>query len=115
MNVVHWMKKEKSGLAFTTLELVKAEEQQGHGVCVREPTDKEGRPGALLYGNPDLRFDVECVHSQLPLTSYHTKTPKFMWMHGEPLSSVSNGVSMKAIVDLAPKVDAFIAMRSEEL
>jgi glycosyltransferase involved in cell wall biosynthesis len=35
-------------------------------------------------------------------------------MHGEPLSSVGNGISMKAIVDMAPKVDAFIAMREEE-
>jgi glycosyltransferase involved in cell wall biosynthesis len=38
-----------------------------------------------------------------------------MWMHGEPLSSVGNGVSMKAIIDLAPLVDAFLCMRREEL
>jgi glycosyltransferase involved in cell wall biosynthesis len=38
-----------------------------------------------------------------------------MWMHGEPLSSVANGQSMKAIVDLAPLVDAFICMRQAEL
>ncbi len=114
MNCLHWMKREKSGLAFTTLELVKAEEQQGHGVCVREPTDAEGMPGALLYGNPDLVPDVEFIHSQMPLTSYHNGVPKFMFMHGEPLSSVGNGVSMKAIVDLASRVDAFIAMREEE-
>ena len=115
MNLVHYMKKEKSGLAFTTLELVQAEEKQGHGVCVREPSDAEGRPGPVLYGNPDLRFDAEIIHSQLPITSYHNRLPKFMWMHGEPLSSVGNGVSMKAIVDMAPKVDAFLAMRKEEL
>lgn len=114
MNILHYMKREKSGLAFTTLELVKAEEQLGHGVCLREPTDDKGFPGQVLYGNPDLAFDVECIHSQMPLTSYHTKRPKFLWMHGEPLSSVGNGVSMKAIVDMAPKVDAFIAMRAEE-
>jgi glycosyltransferase involved in cell wall biosynthesis len=108
------MKREKSGLAFTTLELVKAEEQQGHGVCVREPTDAEGLPGPVLYGNPDLKFDVECIHSQMPLTSYHNGLPKFLFMHGEPLSSVGNGVSMKAIVDMASRVDAFIAMRTEE-
>jgi len=36
-------------------------------------------------------------------------------MHGEPLSSVGNGVSMQAIVDLAPAMDAFICMRKEEL
>lgn len=108
------MRSEKSGLAFTTLELVQAEERRGHGVCLREPTDKEGMPGKTLYGNPGLPFDVECVHSQMPLTSYFDKRPKFLWMHGEPLSSVGNGVSMKAIVDMAPKVDAFIAMRPEE-
>lgn len=114
MNIVHWMRRERSGLAFTTLELVKAEEQQGHGVLVREPTNTEGGPGAVLYGNPDLEADVECIHSQMPMTSYFNGRPKFLFCHGEPLSSVSNGVSMRAIVDMAPKVDAFIAMRQEE-
>lgn len=108
------MRKEKSGLAFTTLELVQAEVKQGHQVFLREPTDKEGLPGALLYGSESMDCDVECIHSQMPLSSYFSRTPKLMWMHGEPLSSVSNGVSMKAIVDLAPKIDAFIAMRKEE-
>lgn len=108
------MRKERSGLAFTTLELVKAEEQQGHGVCLREPTDAEGMPGPILYGQNGWRADAECIHSQMPLTSYVNGIPKFLWMHGEPLSSVGNGVSMKAIVDMAPKVDAFIAMRQEE-
>lgn len=114
MRIGHWMKKEKSGLAFTTLEIVQAEEQLGHQVFLREPTDAEAMPGALLYGSSDLKCDVECIHSQMPLTSYFNGAPKFLWMHGEPLSSVGNGVSMKAIVDMAPKVDAFIAMRQEE-
>jgi glycosyltransferase involved in cell wall biosynthesis len=114
VKIGHWMRKEKSGLAFTTLELVQAEQKRGHDVFLREPTDKEGLPGALLYGSEDLSCDIECVHSQMPLSSYFTSRPKFLWMHGEPLSSVSNGVSMKAIVDMAPKVDAFIAMRQEE-
>lgn len=108
------MRREKSGLAFTTLELVQAEVKQGHTVFVREPTDKDGGPGVLLYGADGLDCDVECVHSQMPLTSYHNGTPKFMWMHGEPLSSVGNGVSMRAIVDMASRIDAFIAMRKEE-
>jgi glycosyltransferase involved in cell wall biosynthesis len=101
------MRRERSGLAFTTLEIVKAEEQQGHKVFVQEPS------GEILYGE---RFepDVECIHSQLPVTSYYNRKPRFMWMHGEPLSSVGNGISMKAIVDLAPLCDAFIAMRQEE-
>lgn len=114
MKIGHWMRKEKSGLAFTTLEIVQAEEKQGHQVFVREPTSKEGLPGDLLYGSNGWDCDVECIHSQMPLTSYFSRAPKFMWMHGEPLSSVGNGVSMKAIVDLAPKIDAFIAMRKEE-
>lgn len=108
------MRREKSGLAFTTLELVKAEEQQGHAVCLREPTDKDGAPGTMLYGDADLIPDVDVVHSQMPITEYHTTRPKFMVMHGEPLSSVGNGVSMRAIVDMAPRLDAFIAMREEE-
>jgi len=37
-----------------------------------------------------------------------------MLCHGEPLSSVGNGVSMKAIIDLAPLCDAFICMRKDE-
>lgn len=114
MNCVHYMKREKSGLAFTTLELVKAEEQMGHRVCLREPTDPKGLPGPVLYGDPSIVADVEFIHSQMPLTSYASRTVKGMWMHGEPLSSVANGVSMKAVVDLAPKVDFFLAMRQEE-
>lgn len=114
MKIGHWMKREKSGLAFTTLELVAAEMTQGHEVFLREPTDAEARPGALLFGSESLDCDVECIHSQMPITSYHNRRPKFLWMHGEPLSSVGNGVSMRAIVDMAPKVDAFVAMRAEE-
>lgn len=114
MNLVHYMRKEKSGLAFSTLELVQAEEKLGHTVCLREPSDKEGMPGTVLYGSKDMVPDVELVHSQMPITGYFDGTPKFMWMHGEPLSSVANGISMKAIVDMAPKMDAFIAMREEE-
>lgn len=114
MKIGHWMKKEKSGLAFTTLELVQAELSQGHTVFLREPTDAEARPGALLYGDERLDCDVECIHSQMPITSYQNGRPKVLWMHGEPLSSVGNGVSMKAIVDMASRVECFIAMRQEE-
>lgn len=114
MNITSYMRKEKSGLAFTTLELVKASEEQGHSVCLREPTGDEGMPGVILYGSNGWHSDVETIHSQMPLTSYFNKVPKFFFCHGEPLSSVGNGVSMKAIIDLAPKIDAFIAMRQEE-
>ena len=82
-------------------------------MCLREPTAEEGLPGPVLYGNPDLEADVETIHSQMPLTSYHNNKPKALWLHGEPLSSVGNGVSMKAIVDMASRVDCFIAISSE--
>lgn len=101
------MKSEKSGLAFTTLELVKAEEQQGHGVELRQPDQ------TVLYGGVDAP-DVHLIHSQIHPSTYHDRVPKFLWTHGEALSSVGNGVSMKAIVDLAPICEAFICMRKEE-
>jgi glycosyltransferase involved in cell wall biosynthesis len=107
VNLRHWMKKEKSGLAFTTLELVKAEEQQGHGVELREPNE------TVLYGGIE-RPDVHVIHSQIHPNTYHDRIPKLLWTHGEPLSSVGNGVSMRAIVDLAPLCEAFISMRQEE-
>jgi glycosyltransferase involved in cell wall biosynthesis len=104
----HHMKREKSGLAFTTLELVQAEEHQGHTVELREPL------GDVLYGGFSERPDMHLIHSQISPLTYHDNVPKVMWMHGEPLSSVGNGVSMRAIVDLASVCEAFICMRPEE-
>jgi len=107
MNIIHYMKKENSGLARSTLEIAAYEEKLGHGTCIKEPT------GDVIYGmNRDI--DIECIHSQLPIETYFDGKPKIMWQHGEPLSSVGNGVSMKAICDLAPKIDALICMRKEE-
>ena len=109
MNLTHWMRKENSGLAYTTLELVEEEERQGHGIRVHEPS----QPEAILSkfdGPPDLHL----IHSQLGMGAYHDGIPKVMWMHGEPLGSVANGMSMRAIVNLAPSVEAFICMRQEE-
>lgn len=108
MKIAHYMRREKSGLAFSTLEIVDQEEKQGHTVCLKAPSD-----GAILYGT-DMDPDIEVIHSQLSVSSYHNRKPRVMFMHGEPLSSVGNGVSMRAIVDLCPLVDAFIAMRQEE-
>ena len=108
MNIIHWMKRENSGLARATLELAIYEEKAGHKVCVKEPGEDK-----IIYGI-DKEPDVHSIHSQLPISAYHDSKPKLMWMHGEPLSSVGNGISMKAIVDLAPVVDAFICMRKEE-
>lgn len=109
MNILHWMKKENSGLARTTLELAEWEKRAGHNVCIKQPHDE-----MPMYGKVD-NPDIHLIHSQLGMSTYHDNKPKVMWMHGEPLSSVANGVSMKAIVDLAPSVDAFIAMRKEEM
>lgn len=108
MNILHWMKKENSGLARSTLELAKYEERQGHKVCIKEPD-----ADMPVYG-VDKDTQVHCIHSQINVKTYHDGLPKFMWMHGEPLSSVGNGISMKAIVDLAPMCDAFLCMRKEE-
>lgn len=103
------MRKENSGLARSTLELIPPEEALGHTVAIRQPGED-----APIYGRVD-RPDVHLIHSQLGMHAYHDKKPAFMWMHGEPQSSVGNGVSMKAIVDLAPRCDAFLCMRKEEL
>ncbi len=107
MKILHYMKRENSGLTRTTLELAAYEEKHGHLALIKEPS------GGMVYGI-ESEPDIESIHSQMPITSYHNGKPKFMWMHGEPLSSVGNGISMKAIVDLAPKMDAFLCMRKEE-
>ena len=109
MKILHYMKKENSGLARCTLELAKYEERLGHQVVVKEPGND-----MPMYGVEGSGADIELIHSQLPPEHYHNTVPKVMWMHGEPLSSVSNGVSMKAICDLANRIDAFICMRREE-
>lgn len=109
MKILHWMRKETSGLAWSTLELAKYEEKQGHQVGIRQPS--EHMP---IYGRVNGDCDIHSVHSQLNIDAYTDRKPKMMWMHGEPISSVGNGISMKAIIDLAPKIDAFICMRREE-
>ena len=109
MNILHWVRKENSGLFRSTLELATYEEKQGHTVTLRQPTNGDAFYGS--NGDPD----VELVHSQMSTDSYYNGKPKLMWMHGEPLSSVGNKVSMKAIVDLATQMDAFICMRRDEL
>lgn len=108
MHLTSWLRKEKSGLAYTTLELVEATEKLGHPVCIRQPSD--GMP----IWHPSEETDLHLIHSQLHPHYYSDGKPKIMFMHGEPLSSVGNGISMRAIVDLAPLCDAFICMRKEE-
>lgn len=109
MKILHLMNQEQSGLGTTTLELAKYEELAGHQAIVRQPTG-----GGLLYGHGS-EYDVTCAHHQLDPTKYHDGKPKFLWMHGEPLSSVGNGISMRALVEMAPLCSAFIAMRPAEV
>lgn len=93
----------------SALEIAHCEEKLGHTVTIREPSTN-----TILYGQ-DCVPEIHCVHSQLHPSAYGDNIPKVLWNHGEPLSSVANKVSMKAIVDLAPAMDAFICMRQEEL
>ena len=109
MNITHHLKRENSGLMHTTLELAEEEQRQGHGIRMLEPSAKTPLLETFA-GAPD----VHCIHSQLHQGAYHDDVPKLMWMHGEPLGSVGNGISMRAIVDLAPSCEAFICMRKEE-
>jgi glycosyltransferase involved in cell wall biosynthesis len=109
MKIGHWMKRENSGLVRATLELAHYEERLGNDVYVAEPST-----GTIMYGT-NGREDIHAIHSQLKPEKFHDGIPKILFMHGEPLCSVSNGVSMKAIVDLAPLCDAFICMRQDEL
>lgn len=55
------------------------------------------------------------AHHQLDPSQYYDKKPKVLWTHGEPLSSVGNGISMRATIEMAPMCSAFICMRSEEM
>lgn len=110
MNIMHHARRENSGLMHTTLELAEEEQRQGHGIRMQEPSGKTPLL-ETFEGSPD----IHCIHSQLSQLSYHDDIPKLMWMHGEPLGSVGNGISMRAIVDLASSCEAFICMRKEEL
>lgn len=101
------MNREKSGLVTTTLELVKYEEKQGHRTMVKEPN------GGLIYGRR-IDPDVHVIHHQIDPNTYHDGKPKFLIHHGEPISSMGNGISMKAIVEMAPMLAAGICFRTEE-
>ena len=108
MKILHHLKLEKSGLFFTALEIAKYEERLGHEVCLMEPN------GHVLHGNPDGKIDIHLIHSQIDPKYYHDGIVKILFAHGEPLSSVSNGISYKAIIDLASICDAIICFRKEE-
>jgi len=95
-------------LVQTTLELANEEMEQGHEVCIRQPSTEES-----IFGHIE-KPDVHCIHTQLGRSAYYDGVPKFFWAHGEPLLSVGNRQSMKGILELATHCEAFICMREEE-
>jgi glycosyltransferase involved in cell wall biosynthesis len=117
MRIQHFVRREVSGLYRTTIEMCKAELDFGHEVLIQEPQ------GQVVFGKLSGPADVHIIHSQYDMKAYHTNraewgievnTPVFMVQHGEPISSVGNGISMRAILDLAGMCDALICMRKEE-
>lgn len=109
MKIVHWVKKENSGLFRTTFELAKYEEKAGHAVSMRVPMDQ-----TVIYGFKEAEFDIHCIHSQIHPSFYKDGKPKFLFMHGEPDYGMLHKISTSAIMDLVPLVDAFIAFNEAE-
>jgi glycosyltransferase involved in cell wall biosynthesis len=109
LKILHWLKKEDSGLFRTTAELAKYEERLGHIVALRAPKDNE-----TFYGFRDDDFDIHCIHSQINPHYYKDGKPKIMFLHGEPDYGMLHKVSTNAIMDLMPRIDAFIALNDQE-
>jgi glycosyltransferase involved in cell wall biosynthesis len=109
LRILHWVKREKSGLFKTTLELAKYEERQGHQISLRTPSDNK-----LIYGFAGDDFDIQCIHSQINPMYYKDGKPKILFLHGEPNYGILNKVSINAIMDLLPIVDAMIAFNQHE-
>uniref|UniRef100_A0A6H1ZI52 Putative glycosyltransferase n=1 Tax=viral metagenome TaxID=1070528 RepID=A0A6H1ZI52_9ZZZZ len=109
MKIVHWVKREQSGLFRTTIELAKYEEKLGHSAALRQPQGNQ-----TFYGFSDDDFDVHCIHSQIHPHYYKDNKPKFLFMHGEPDYGMMNKVSVTAVMDLIPIVDTLIAFNKDE-
>ena len=109
MKILHWLKKENSGLFRTTVELAKYEEKAGHVVAFRQPAQNE-----TFYGFRDDDFDLHCIHSQINPHYYKDGKPKLLFLHGEPDYGMMTKVSTQAIMDLIPVVDAFVAFNPAE-
>jgi len=109
MRIAHWVKKEDSGLFKTASELAGSEEKLGHEVCIRTPNEQ-----ANLYGFTDNNFDIHCIHSQMPPIFLKDGKPKILFLHGEPDYGMMLKVSISAIMDLAPIVDAMISFNEDE-
>lgn len=109
MKLLHWLKKENSGLFRTVMELVKYEERLGHQVALREPANNK-----TFYGFTTDDPDIHLIHSQINPIYYKDKTPKILFLHGEPDYGMMIKVSTNAILDFAPHVDAFITLNEDE-
>lgn len=109
MKIVHWVKRENSGLLRTTVELAKYEERLGHEVSLRTPKERE-----VIHGFTGEDFDIHAIHSQIPPGAYKDGKPKILFLHGEPDYGMLYKVSTQAIMDLAPLVDAFVAFNEKE-
>jgi len=109
MKIVHWLKKEGSGLFRTVIELAKYEERAGHHVSLRTPGKQE-----TFYGFSDPDFDIHCIHSQIHPHYYKDGKPKLLFLHGEPDYAIGTKGSASAIMDLVPIVDAFVSFHTDE-
>lgn len=109
MKILHWVKKENSGLFRTVMELAKYEERLGHSVSLRTPAEQQ-----TFYGFKDDDFDVHAIHSQINPHYYKDDKPKLLFLHGEPDYGMMVKVSTQAIMDLVPLCDAFIALNPDE-
>lgn len=109
MRILHWVKKEKSGLFRTTIELAKYEQKAGHIPSLRIPNTNE-----TFYGPKDDDFDIHCIHSQIHPHYWKDNKPKLLFLHGEPDYGMLLKVSTQAILDLVPLADAFITFNPQE-
>ena len=109
MKIVHWVKKENSGLFRTTFELAEYEKRTGCEVSLRTPKEQE-----LISGFAGDDFDLHCIHSQIPPTFYKDSRPKILFLHGEPDYGLFHKTSTNAIMDLVPIVDAFVTFNEAE-
>jgi len=109
MRIMHWVKKEDSGLFKTASELAGSEEKLGNEVSIRTPNEQTN-----LYGFTDNNFDIHCIHSQLPPIFCKDGKPKILFLHGEPDYGMMLKISISAVMDLSPIVDAMISFNEDE-
>jgi len=109
VKILHWLKKENSGLFRTAVELAKYEERLGHSIALRQPAKNE-----TFYGFRDDDFDIHCIHSQINPHYYKDGKPKILFLHGEPDYGMMTKISTTAIMDLIPVVDCFVSFNKDE-